>query len=43
MRKCRRKSNVEIKNEVVKGSSSEVEEVRILKCSIKSHVDIISE
>ena len=43
MRKCRRKSNVEIKNEEVKGKSSETEEIKILKCSRKSHVDIINE
>ena len=43
MRKCRRKSNVEIINEEVKGSSSEVEEIKIHKCSRKIHVDIINE
>ena len=31
-----------IKNEEVKGSSSEVEEIKIHKCSRKSHVDIIN-
>ena len=40
---CRRKSNVEIINEEVKGSSSEVKEVKIRKCSIKSHAGIINE
>ena len=43
MRKCRRKSHVEITNEEVKKSSSEAEEIRMRKCSIKSHVDIINE
>ena len=43
MRRCRRKSNVEILNEEVKGSSSEVEEVKMRKCSRKGHVDIINE
>ena len=35
MRKCRRKSNVEIKNEEVKGSSTEVKEIIMRKCNIK--------
>ena len=43
MRKCGRKSNVEIINEEVKGSSSELEDIKICKCSRKSHVDIINE
>ena len=43
MRKCSRKSNVEITNEEVKGSSSEVEEIKILKYNRKSHVGIINE
>ena len=42
MRKCSRKINVEITNEEVKGKISEVEEIKILKCSRKSHVDIIN-
>ena len=43
MRKCRRKSSVEIINEEVKGSSSVVEEIKIRKCRRKIHVDIINE
>ena len=43
MGKCRRKSNAEIKNEEVKGKMSSVEEIKILKCSRKGHVDIINE
>ena len=43
MRKCRGKSNSEITNEEVKGSSGEVEEIKIRKCSRKSHVDIIND
>ena len=43
MHKCRRKSNSEIKNEEVKGKSSELEKIKILKCSRKSHVDIIND
>ena len=43
MRKCRRKINVEIINEEVKGISSEMEEIKIQKFSKKSHVDIINE
>ena len=43
MRKCRRKSNVDITNEEVKGSSSEVEEIKVRKCSRRSQVDIINE
>ena len=43
MRKCRRKRNVDITNEEVKESISEVEESKIRKCSRKSHVDIINE
>ena len=43
MRKCGRKSNVEIINEEVKGSSSEVEEIKMCKCRRKIHVDIINE
>ena len=35
MRKCRRKSNVEITNEEVKIKSSELEEIKILKRSRK--------
>ena len=41
MRKCRRKINVEIINEEMKGSSSEVEDIKICKCRRKSHVGII--
>ena len=43
MRKCGRKSHVEIINEEVKGSSSEVEEIKMCKCRRKIHVDIINE
>ena len=43
MRKCRRKFNVNIINEEVKGKISEVEDIKILKCRRKSHVDIINE
>ena len=43
MHKCRRKINVEIKNEEVKGKSSELEEIKILKFSRKIHIDIINE
>ena len=39
----RRKINAEIKNEEVKVKISEVEEIKILKCSRKIHVDIINE
>ena len=35
MRKCSRKINVEIKNEEVKGSSTEVKEIIMRKCNIK--------
>ena len=35
MRKFRRKSNVEIINDKVKGRSSEVEDIKIRKCSRK--------
>ena len=41
MRKCRRNINAEIKNEEVKLISSKVEEIKIRKCSRKSHIDII--
>ena len=43
MCKCKRKFIVEITNEEVKGSSNELEEIKIPKCSRKSHVDIINE
>ena len=43
MRKCRRKNNFEIINEEVKGSSREVEEIKIYKCRRKSNVGIINE
>ena len=39
--KCRRKSNVDIINEEVKGISSEEEEIEIRKCRRKSQVDIL--
>ena len=42
MPKCRRKIIVEIINEEVKGSSIEVEEIKIHKCRRKSHVYIIN-
>ena len=42
MRKCRRKINVDIINEEVKVSSSEVEEIKIRKCIINSHVGIMN-
>ena len=40
---CGRKINTEIINEVVKGSSSEVEEIKIHKFVRKSHSNIINE
>ena len=43
MRKCRRKINVEIINKEFKWSSSEMEEIKIIKCSRNIHVDIINE
>ena len=43
MRRCRRKINVEIINEEFKGSSIDVEEIKILKCRRKNRVDIINE
>ena len=43
MRKCRRKSNVEIKNEELKVKNSEVEEIKILKCIRKVHVETVNE
>ena len=43
MLKCRRRINVEIIDKEVKGSSSEVEEIKIRQCSINSHIDIINE
>ena len=43
MSNCRRKSNVDIKNEKVKEKISEVEEIKILRCIRNSHVDIINE
>ena len=42
MRKCRRKSNAGIINEEVKGSISEVEEIKIRKCRRKNHIGIIN-
>ena len=43
MHKCRRKSNVEIKNEEVKGKISKVEEIKMIKCSRKIHVETVNE
>ena len=43
MLKYRRKNIVEIKNEEVKLIIGEMEEIKIRKCSRKSHVDIINE
>ena len=43
MCKHKRKINVKIINENVKGISSEAEGIKIRKCSRKSHVDIINE
>ena len=43
MRKCRRKSSVDIINEEVKGSSSVAEEIKIRRCRRKIHVGIINE
>ena len=43
MRKCRRKSNVEIINEELKGSSSREGYIRIHKCRRISRVDNINE
>ena len=39
---CRKQVNAEIKNEKLQGKNSEAEDIRILKCSRKSHVDIIN-
>ena len=43
MSKCRRKSNVGITNEKVKGIYGAMEEIKIPTCSRKGHVDIIHE
>ena len=43
MRKCIRKSHVDIINEEMKGSSSEEEEIGIRKFRRTSQVDIINE
>ena len=43
MRKGMRKFNFENKNKEVKGKSSEEEEIKILKCSIKGHVETVNE
>ena len=43
MSKCSRKNNVKIINDELKGSSSEVKEIKICKCSRNIHVDIINE
>ena len=42
MPRCRRKINVENTNDKMKGKISEVEVIKILKCSRKIHVDIIN-
>ena len=42
IRKCIRKSYVDIINEEMKGISSEEEEVVIHKCRIRSRVDIMN-
>ena len=41
--KCRRKFNVDIIHEEVKGISSKMEEIKLRKCSRKNHIDIINE
>ena len=43
MIKFRRKFNVEVKNEELKRSCGEVEEIKIRKCVRKIHVDMINE
>ena len=43
MRKCSRKSNVDITNEEVKGKISEVEEIKMLQCSRNIHVETVNE
>ena len=43
MRKVRIQSNYEIKNEEVKVKTSEVEDIKMLKCSKNIHVDITNE
>ena len=43
MHKCRRKSNVEIMNEELKGNIIEVEYIGIHKCKSKIQVGIINE
>ena len=43
IRKCRRKSNVDIINKAMKVSSSEEEEIGILKCRRRSRVGITNE
>ena len=40
--KDKRKSNFDNKTEEVKGKSSEEEEIKILKCSRKSHVKTVN-
>ena len=37
------KNNADITNEEVKVKSSEVEDIKVLKCTMKSHVDIIND
>ena len=43
MRKGRIKSNDDNKNEEAKGESSEQEEIKVPKCSRKSHVETVNE
>ena len=43
IRKCIRKSHVDIINEEMKGNSSKYEQIGILKCRRRSRVDIINE
>ena len=42
MRKCKRKSNVEIKNEEVKRKIGKEEDMKIIKYSRKSHVETLN-
>ena len=43
MHDCRRKIDVGITNEEVKGISTELEEIKILKCTRKRHVETVNE
>ena len=43
IRKCVRKIHVDMINEEMKGSSSEMEDIGIHKCRRRSRVDIINE